>query len=232
MIIKRPAHERGHADHGWLVTHHTFSFAHYHDPAHMGFRSLRVINDDIVRPGQGFGTHGHRDMEIITYVIEGALEHKDSLGTGSVLRPGDVQRMSAGSGVTHSEFNHSRTGDLRLLQIWVLPASAGLEPGYEEKHFPAADRQGRLRLIVAPDGAGDALSIHQDVRLYAGLLDRNDEARLALEPGRHAWVQVVRGRVAVNGEELVTGDGAAISDEQALEFTGLDEVEFLVFDLA
>ena len=231
MMTKRPAAERGHADHGWLDTHHTFSFAHYHDPAHMGFRSLRVINDDVVSPGQGFGTHGHRDMEIITYVIDGALEHKDSLGTGSVLRRGDVQRMSAGSGVTHSEFNHSRTDGLRLLQIWVLPEAAGITPGYQEKRYDDDAKRGRLRLIVAPDGAEGALDIHQDVRLYASLLDKGAGVRHELQSGRHAWVQVVSGRLAINGVELAHGDGAAVSDETQLEFAALDDVEFLLFDL-
>jgi len=237
MIIRRPADERGHADHGWLDTYHTFSFAHYHDPAHMGFRDLRVINDDIVAAGQGFGTHGHRDMEIVTYVVEGELEHRDSLGTGSVLRRGDVQRMSAGSGVTHSEFNHSRTDDLRLLQIWVLPEAAGITPGYQEKRFDDDAKRGRLRLLVAPGGAGGvggtdgALDIHQDVRLYASLLDKGAEARHELAPGRHAWVQVVSGRLNVNGVELAHGDGAAVSDETRLQFAALDDVEFLLFDL-
>ncbi len=237
MIRKRPADQRGHADHGWLDTYHTFSFAHYHDPAHMGFRTLRVINDDIVRAGQGFGTHGHRDMEIVTYVLDGELEHRDSLGTGSVLRPGDVQRMSAGRGVTHSEFNHSPDTDLRLLQIWLLPARPGLEPGYEEKHFPVADRRGRLRLIVAPDGRDGALRIGQDARLYAAILLPGEQVTLDLAPGRHAWVQVARGQLTLNGVALGRGDGAAVSDEARLEITGtgggggVDETEFLVFDL-
>jgi hypothetical protein len=231
MITTRPANERGHADHGWLDTYHTFSFAHYHDPAHMGFRDLRVINDDIVAAGQGFGTHGHRDMEIITYVIDGALEHRDSLGTGSVLRRGDVQRMSAGSGVTHSEFNHSRTDDLRLLQIWVLPETRGTTPGYEEKRFDDDAKRGQLRLLVAPGGTGGALDIHQDVRLYASLLDKGAGVRRELQSGRHAWVQVVRGRLALNGVELAHGDGAAVSDETQLDFAALDDVEFLLFDL-
>jgi redox-sensitive bicupin YhaK (pirin superfamily) len=231
MITRRPADERGHADHGWLDTYHTFSFAHYHDPAHMGFRDLRVINDDIVAAGRGFGTHGHRDMEIITCVIDGALEHKDSLGTGSVLRRGDVQRMSAGSGVTHSEFNHSRTDGLRLLQIRVLPEAAGITPGYQEKRFDDDSKRGRLRLLVAPDGPNGALDIHQDVRLYASLLDKGAELRHELAPGRHAWIQVVSGRLEVNGVELAHGDGAAVSDETRLEFAALDDAEILLFDL-
>ena len=232
MIRKRPAGERGHADHGWLDTWHTFSFAHYHDPAHMGFRALRVINDDVVRAGQGFGTHGHRDMEIVTYVVSGALEHRDSLGTGSVLHPGDVQRMTAGRGVTHSEFNHAADADLRLLQIWILPERAGLEPGYEERHFPPADKRGRLRLLVDPDGADGALRIHQDARLYASILAPGERVAHDLAPGRHAWVQVVSGRLEVNGAALGPGDGAAVSDTARLDFAGVDEAEFLVFDLA
>ena len=240
MIRRRPAHERGHADHGWLDTWHTFSFADYHDPAHMGFRALRVINDDIVRAGQGFGTHGHRDMEIVTYVVSGELEHRDSLGTGSVLRPGDVQRMTAGCGVRHSEFNHSASTDLRLLQIWILPEREGLEPGYEEKHFPPEGKRGRLQLLVAPDGRDGALRIHQDARLHAGLLAPGERVVHELAPGRHAWVQVVRGAIAVGGVDLGPGDGAAVSDVARLEFVGTgagggggqDESEYLVFDLA
>jgi redox-sensitive bicupin YhaK (pirin superfamily) len=232
MIRHRPARERGHADHGWLRTRHTFSFADYHDPAHMGFRALRVINDDIIAAGQGFGTHGHRDMEIVTYIVEGELEHRDSLGTGSVLRPGDVQRMSAGRGVRHSEFNHSPSQDLRLLQIWLLPARGGDEPGYEERHFPAADKQGRLRLIVAPDGAEGALRIGQDARIHACVLAPGQEVAHEPAPGRHAWIQVVRGSLDLNGLVLGAGDGAAVSDEARLALRGLEEAEFLLFDLA
>ena len=231
MITKRPANERGHANHGWLNTFHTFSFANYYDPQHMGFRSLRVINDDIIAKAEGFGTHGHRDMEIITYVVDGALEHKDSMGTGSVLRPGDVQRMSAGTGVTHSEFNHSRDDALRLLQIWVLPENTGITPGYEEKNFPAEEKEGRLRLIVAPDGAEGSLRVHQDIRLYASVLEQDAKESHDLAPGRHAWVQVVQGRVTVNGEELAEGDGAAVSGESRLDFVGRERAEFLLFDL-
>lgn len=240
MIRRRPAGERGHADHGWLDSWHTFSFADYHDPAHMGFRALRVINDDVIRAGQGFGTHGHRDMEIVTYLVRGELEHRDSLGTGSVLYPGDVQRMTAGRGVLHSEFNHSQRDDLRLLQVWIRPAEPGLEPGYEERHFPEEEKRGRLRLLVDPEGREGALRIHQDARLYAGLLAPGQATALELAPGRHAWVQVVRGRLSLGGVELAEGDGAAASDEARLEFTGLGgpgdgpaaEAEFLVFDLA
>ena len=232
MLTKRPARERGHADHGWLDTWHTFSFARYYDPGHMGFRSLRVINDDTVAPGAGFGTHPHDNMEIVTYVLDGALEHEDSMGTGSVLRPGDVQRLSAGTGVTHSEFNHSPDEPLRLLQIWLLPAARGIEPGYEEKTFPAAEKRGRLRLIVSPDGRDGSLTIHQDASIYASVLEKGETAALDLAPGRHAWVQVASGAVAVNGLELAPGDGLAAGDEPRLEFTGRRGAEFLVFDLA
>jgi redox-sensitive bicupin YhaK (pirin superfamily) len=233
MITRRPAEERGHFDHGWLDTYHTFSFAAYHDPAHMGFRDLRVINDDVVQPGRGFGTHGHQDMEIVTYVIEGALEHRDSTGTGSVLRPGDVQRMTAGRGIRHSEFNASREDRLRLLQIWILPAEPGLEPGYEERTFPAAERRNRLCALVTPDGADGTLRIHQDVSVHAALLDAGATTDRAPAPGRHGWVQVARGAVTVNGIDLAEGDGAAVSDETSLAFTaGPEGAEFLYFDLA
>ncbi len=235
MMRRRPADQRGHFDHGWLDTHHSFSFGHYHDPEHMGFRDLRVINDDIIQPSRGFGTHGHRDMEIITYVLDGALEHKDSTGGGSVLRPGDVQRMTAGHGVTHSEFNHSPEEALRLLQIWILPRENGLEPGYEEKHFPADERQGRFRLIAAPEGSPDALTIHQDVQVFAALLKAGDTVGHELAPGRHAWLQVAKGRVQVAGQggqaTLDEGDGLAISDETTIELEGLEDSEVLLFDL-
>ena len=231
MLRKRPADERGYADHGWLKTRHTFSFANYHDPAHMGFRTLRVINDDIVEAGEGFGTHGHRDMEIITYVLDGALEHKDSLGTGSVLRPGDVQRMSAGRGVTHSEFNHAADEPLRLLQIWILPQEVGLTPSYEEKTFAAEERRGRLRLIVSPEGAEGSLTVHQDVRLYAGLLSAGDTAAYEPSPGRHLWLQVATGQLTANQVELNEGDGLAVSEETRVELAALTEAELLLFDL-
>jgi len=232
MIRKRPAAERGHANHGWLDTWHTFSFASYHDPGHQGFRALRVINDDTVQPDAGFTTHGHRDMEIVTYVLDGALAHRDSLGTGSVLRPGDVQRMSAGRGVEHSEFNASATDPLRLLQIWILPERPGGDPGYEERHFPASERQDRLRLIVAPDGADGALRIGQDVRIHAALLSPGVRLSHELAPGRHSWLQVARGEVALDGVRFATGDGAAISEEPHVDLTGLAPAEVLLFDLA
>lgn len=231
MMRLRPANERGHADHGWLKTNFSFSFADYHDPAHMGFRDLRVLNDDIIMQGQGFGTHGHRDMEIITYVIKGALEHRDSMGTGSVLRRGDVQRMTAGSGVTHSEFNHSPDDPLRLLQIWVLPEAKGITPGYEEKKFSDDDKRGRLRLLVSPESTDGSLRIHQDVKVYASILDPDDEVRHEIASERHAWIQVAQGKITVNGTELIEGDGAAVSEETELNFQGVEQAEFLLFDL-
>lgn len=232
MITKRPAAERGHANHGWLDSHHTFSFADYYDPEHMGFRQMRVLNDDTVQPGQGFGTHGHRDMEIVSYVLEGALEHRDSMGTGSVLRAGDVQRMTAGTGVTHSEFNHSSDETLRFLQIWILPERRGLTPGYEERTVPAAEKQNTLRRIVSPDGGDGALKIHQDVTIYASRLDAGASVQHRLQPGRHAWVQVASGAITLNGETLSRGDGAAIRDESTLTLTGVKDSELLLFDLA
>ncbi len=232
MITLRKAEDRGHADHGWLDTRHTFSFATYHDPQHMGFRALRVINEDRVQPGQGFGTHGHRDMEIISYVLEGALQHRDSLGTGAVIRPDDVQRMSAGSGVTHSEFNASGTEPVHFLQIWLLPRAAGLPPSYEQKTFSRDQRSDRLQLVASPDGADGSVTIQTDARLYAGLFAPGSAARLALAPGRHAWVQLARGRARVNGHELGAGDGAALSELPELLIEGLEASEVLVFDLA
>ncbi len=231
MIRMRPANERGHADHGWLSARFSFSFADYHDPEHMGFRSLRVLNDDTIQPGMGFDTHGHRDMEIVTYVFEGALEHGDSMGNGSVLRPGDVQRMSAGRGVRHSEFNASPTERLRLLQIWILPEERDIEPGYEERNFSAEEKRGRLRTIVSPGGEDGALRIHRDVRIHASILGNGDALTRELSPDRHAWIQVVRGRIELNGTELRTGDGAAVSDETKLDIEGREETEFLLFDL-
>ena len=233
MLRKRPAGERGHADHGWLDTHHTFSFARYHDPEHMGFRSLRVINDDVVAAGQGFPTHPHENMEIITVVLEGALEHRDSTGGGGVLRPGDVQHMTAGRGIRHSEFNPSDKEALRLLQIWIHPSEEDLEPAYRDKTFPEAERRGRLRLIASPRGRDESLPIHADVEMFASLLDDGDEVRHRLAQGRHAWVQVADGRVDVNGETLERGDGLAVSDEKELVLTGRNGgAELLLFDLA
>jgi redox-sensitive bicupin YhaK (pirin superfamily) len=232
MITKRPAAERGHANYGWLDTYHTFSFARYYDPEHMGFRTLRVINDDTVAPGAGFGTHPHDNMEIVTYVVEGALEHKDSMGTGSVLRPGDVQRMSAGTGVTHSEFNHSKDEPLRLLQIWINPAERDIEPGYEEKSFPRDEQRGALRALVSPDGRDGALTIHQDTRLYASIIEKGERVEHAFEDGRGGWLQVVRGELVLNGVVLSHGDGAAINDEDTITVEGAgEEAEFLLFDL-
>lgn len=231
MITLRPAAERGHADHGWLDSHHTFSFADYHDPAHMGFRVLRVINDDRVAPGKGFGTHGHRDMEIVSYVLEGALGHKDSMGTGSTIRPGDVQRMTAGTGVTHSEMNASPSDPVHFLQIWILPERRDLTPGYEQKTFPEADKRGKLRLVASRDGRDGSVTVHQDVALWAGLFDAGERATFALATGRHAWVHVARGAVLLNGLAMREGDGAKVEGESALEIAGVAGGEVLVFDL-
>jgi quercetin 2,3-dioxygenase len=232
MIKVRPASERGHAEHGWLNSYHTFSFADYYDPQHMGFRALRVINEDRVEPARGFGKHPHRDMEIISYVLAGSLEHRDSLGTGSVIRPGDVQRMSAGTGVTHSEFNGSPTEPVHFLQIWLLPERQGIAPSYEQKTFTPEARRGRLLLVASPDGREESLEIHTDARLYAGLLGPGDEVELPLAEGRHGWVQVARGQVQLNGKDLSSGDGAALSDEAAVRLTASAASEVLVFDLA
>ena len=231
MLTVRKAGERGHVNHGWLDTWHTFSFADYHDPREMGFGALRVINDDKVQPGQGFGTHGHRDMEIITYVLEGALEHKDSMGNGSVIRPGDVQRMSAGTGVRHSEFNPSREERVHLLQIWIEPRITGVRPSYEEKQFGAQDKKGRLRLIASPDGRESSVTIHQDAHVYAALLDGKDAVTHRIAPGRRAYVHIARGAVKVSGVELKGGDGARIEGESNLEFSGAKQAELLLFDL-
>ena len=231
MMKIRRAGERGHADHGWLDSHHTFSFAGYHDPAHMGFRNLRVLNDDRVKAGRGFGTHGHRDMEIVSYVLEGALEHRDSMKNGSVMRPGDVQRMSAGRGVMHSEMNASRTEPVHFLQIWMLPSKAGIDPGYEQKHFPEADKRGRLRLVASPDGRDGSVTVHTDALLHAGLFTEGESATHTLAPGRHAWIHVAKGRARVNGTELTAGDALALSDEPSAHIEGLADAEILVFDL-
>ncbi|HSM81240.1 MAG TPA: pirin family protein [Nodosilinea sp.] len=233
MITVRPANERGAANFGWLDSRHTFSFGNYYDPNHMGFASLRVINEDKVTPSAGFGTHGHRDMEIVTYVLDGALEHKDSLGTGSIIRPGDVQRMSAGTGIRHSEFNASATDPVHFLQIWILPEVEGLAPGYEQISMASADHRGQLRLIGSRDGRDGSVTIHQDLSLYAATLAEGDAVAHSLAPGRVAWVQVARGAVDLNGQALAAGDGAAVSDLAALTLTGTAaEAEVLLFDMA
>lgn len=232
MITVRHRDERGAVNMGWLNSKHSFSFGHYHDPANMGFRALRVINEDRVIPGAGFPTHGHADMEIISYVLEGALEHKDTLGTSSVIRPGEVQRMSAGSGIRHSEYNASKTDPVHFLQIWILPGEQGMKPGYEQKAFPAGEKQGRLRLVGSQDGRDGSVTIHQDVDLYATLLKDGDAVTHDLRAGRHAWVQVARGQVSLNGELLKEGDGAAVRGESALTLAGRTDAEVLVFDLA
>ncbi len=232
MIAIRRSRERGRAEHGWLESFHTFSFAEYYDPEQMGFRTLRVINEDTVRPGTGFGTHAHRDMEIITYVVEGALEHQDSMGNGSVIRPGDVQRMSAGTGVTHSEKNPSRTESVHLLQIWILPARKSMPPGYEQKAFPENEKRGRLRLVASRDGRDGSVTVHQDASLFASLLESGENARHDLRPGRRAWLQVVKGRIRLGPETLGAGDGAAVSDERAIEIAAEEPSELLLFDLS
>jgi redox-sensitive bicupin YhaK (pirin superfamily) len=235
MITTRPAAERGHFDHGWLNTYHTFSFADYHDPRHTHFRGLRVINEDTVQPGGGFGTHPHRDMEIITYILEGALAHKDSMGTGSTIVPGDVQRMSAGSGVLHSEFNHSRDELVHLLQIWIFPDERGLKPSYEQKRFTAEEKLNRLRLVASPEASDGSVILHSDARVYGSLLEPEASVQHALAQGRGAWIQVVSGAIEVNGKRLAAGDGAGIEDEKLLTITGRAESgrsEFLLFDLA
>jgi redox-sensitive bicupin YhaK (pirin superfamily) len=232
MITVRKSEARGHANHGWLDSYHTFSFASYYDPNYMNFRALRVINEDVVSPGKGFGTHGHSDMEIITYVLEGALEHKDSLGTGAVIKPGEVQRMTAGTGIQHSEFNHSQTDPVHLLQIWLLPDTKGLSPSYEQRDFPLAERRGKLRLVAARDARDGAVKVHQDVDLYAAVLDKGSRVSHALQPNRHAWVQVARGSVSLNGLTLENGDAAAVSGETEVVIDVAEDAEFLLFDLA
>src|SRR5438094_480364 len=232
MITVRKSEERGHFDLGWLDTYHTFSFDRYYDPAHMHFRSLRVINEDHVQPGQGFPTNSHRDMEIITYILSGALEHRDNMGNGSVIRPGDVQRMTAGTGVAHSEFNPSKTESVHLLQIWILPRARNLPPGYEQKFFSDEERRGRLRLIASPDGQDGSVKINQDARVYAGMPEVNQSAEHRQAEDRHAWIQVARGTLNLNGVELHQGDGAAVSNEPRLVIVAHDEAELLLFDLA
>lgn len=232
MITIRKANERGHFDHGWLDTYHTFSFDQYYDPAHVHFRSLRVINEDRVAAAHGFPMHSHRDMEIITYILSGALEHRDSMGNGSVIRPGDVQRMTAGTGVSHSEFNPSRTEACHLLQIWIMPNARNLTPSYEQKNFADAERQGQLRLIAAPDGEDGAVTINQDAHVYASLLATDQAITHRLDPSRHAWLQLARGRLSLNGANLSAGDGAGISKESLFEIAAAEDSEFLLFDLA
>ena len=232
MITVRPSHERGVANLGWLDSRHTFSFGHYFDPKQMGLGPLRVINEDRVRPGAGFDTHGHRDMEIISYVLEGALGHRDSIGTGSVIRPGDVQVMSAGSGIRHSEFNHSKQEPVHFLQIWVLPDREGISPRYDQKTFSQVEKRGRLRLIGSPDGRDDSIVIRQDVEIFAALLNSGEAVTRAFAAGRKGWVQVVRGAGEVNGKAVRAGDGVALEGEADLNVTSAaDDSEFLVFDL-
>jgi len=230
LEVRRSA-DRGRADHGWLKSFHSFSFADYYDPQWMGYGPLRVINDDRVAPGQGFGKHGHRDMEILTYILAGVLEHRDSMGNGSVIRPGDVQRMSAGTGVTHSEFNPSASEEVHFLQIWILPEALRLAPGYEQKHFSAADRRGRLRLIAGPQGEDGAVVIHQQARVYAGLLDGTERAEFRVAPGRRAWLQVARGALSVDEVPLSAGDGARTPGPAQLTLHGGTDAEVLAFDL-
>ncbi|MCX9156223.1 pirin family protein [Niveibacterium sp. 24ML] len=231
MIQIRSAAERGHTKHGWLESHHSFSFADYYDPAHMGWGVLRVINDDRVAPGMGFGTHGHRDMEIVSYVLSGTLQHRDNLGNGTLIQPGDVQRMSAGRGVLHSEFNPSQTEGVHFLQIWILPARRGIDPGYEQIRFNDSDKRGRLRLVASPDGRDGSVTVHQDASIHAGLFNAGEAATYALAPGRLGYLHVARGSVTLNGEAMQAGDGARISDEAALQIAGLEGGEVLLFDL-
>jgi redox-sensitive bicupin YhaK (pirin superfamily) len=232
MIEIRKANDRGYADHGWLRSYHTFSFADYYDSAHMGYGPLRVINEDRIQPGTGFGTHGHRDMEIISYVLEGALAHKDNMGNGSTIVPGDVQRMSAGKGVLHSEFNHSRDGITHFLQVWIEPNVAGLTPSYEQKHFDAAAKRGGLRLVASPDGREGSVTIHQDACLYAAILDGAERATHKLAPGRRAYVHVARGKVTVNGQLLDAGDALKASKTEEIVLERGEDAEVLLFDLA
>lgn len=236
MITIRPGNARGAAKLDWLDSRHTFSFGHYFDPPHMGFGTLRVINEDRVRPGGGFPTHGHNDMEIISYVLEGALEHKDSLGTGSIIRPGDVQRMTAGTGIRHSEFNHSQTRPVHFLQIWIVPERMGLEPGYEQRTYPDADKRNRLRLIASRDGRDGSVTVHQDADVFASLLEAGARLAHPLRPGRGAWIQVARGAVRVDGVRLSAGDGAAVEEQleiviEAIEDAAGETAEILLFDL-
>ncbi len=232
MLRVRRSAERGHLDHGWLDTYHTFSFGSYHDPRHMGFRSLRVMNEDWIAGGRGFGTHPHEDMEIVTYVLEGGLAHRDSLGTGSTIVPGELQRMTAGTGIAHSEANASPDRPVHLYQIWLYPERDGLEPSYEQKAFPEEERRNRLRLVASPDGSDGSLSVRQDARLYLASLDDAVSATMPLKEGRHGWVQVLRGSIELNGQALSAGDGASASEERSLEITSRGPSEVLVFDLS
>jgi redox-sensitive bicupin YhaK (pirin superfamily) len=232
MISLRTAAQRGHANHGWLDSFHSFSFADYYDPEHMGYGALRVINEDRVQPGMGFGTHGHRDMEIITYPLEGRLEHKDSMGNGSVIVPGDVQRMSAGKGILHSEYNPSRDEPVHFLQIWIEPNVRGIAPGYEQRHIALEDKRGRLRLIASPDGREGSVTIHQDAAVYASVMDGADEISHQLAPGRRAYVHVARGDIRVNGQALQAGDALMVSDEHGVDLARASRAEVLIFDLA
>ena len=231
MLELRPAAERGFANFGWLHSQHSFSFGSYYDPQQMGFSDLLVINDDRVRQGRGFDTHAHRDMEIFSYVLEGALEHKDSMGTGSVIRPGDVQLMSAGTGVRHSEYNASREEPVHFLQIWIVPNRKGIEPRYQQRHFAAAEKRGRLRLILSPDGAQGSLSVYQDARVYAGLFDGAEEQRFELAENRFAYIHVARGALTVNGQRLEAGDGARLRNVREIALSAGDDAEVLLFDL-
>ena len=232
MITLRRSHERGYADHGWLKSFHSFSFAGYHDPAHMGYGNLRVINEDRIEPGTGFGTHGHRDMEIISYVLSGALAHQDNMGNGTAIRPGDVQRMSAGRGVMHSEFNHSPDGQTHFLQIWIEPAQRGIDPGYEQKNFDEAHKRGRLCLVASPEGTEGSVTLHADARLYAGLFDGDETTRRLLDTDRKTYVHLVRGQLQVNGHALQAGDAAKLNGEDWLELAQGRQAEVLVFDLS
>ena len=232
MITIRKSEDRGHLNYGWLNTYHTFSFDQYYDAAHMHFRSLRVINEDRVAPSKGFPTHSHRDMEIITYILSGELEHRDSMGNGSVIRPGDVQRMSAGTGVSHSEFNPSDSESVHLLQIWIMPRARNLPSSYEQKAFSKDERRNRLRLVASEDGRDGSVTIQQDAKVYAAILDRDATLEHNLADSRHAWIQVARGNINVNGETLNQGDGVRVSDEPALKIVAADEAELLLFDLA
>jgi len=232
MLTVRKSEDRGYADHGWLKSYHSFSFADYYDPAHMGWGNLRVINDDLIAPGSGFGKHGHRDMEIVTYVTSGALAHQDSMGNGTAIPPGDVQRMSAGRGVMHSEFNHAPDQTTHLFQIWIEPREKGIAPDYEQKTFTDADKRGRLRLIASPDGADGSVTIHADASIYAGLFDADETATLPLNPARKAYLHVAKGQIAVNGQNLQKGDAALLANESNLTLSNGQDAEVLVFDLA